>query len=471
MNRYIKNIAVLSMIIAFFGCDDYVDIDPRGEVIASSLEDVNQLLNRPENSYFYGSDQKDLLALFLSDNYFYDSNLAEDFITASSRSYLGRAINLESKFYDIGQGDATWGGYYDYIGVYNLILETLSKINDEDEETITIKNKYTGEALVQRAYHYFMLVNLYGEHYGLPKASEEGSGVPIVHVFADENQPIDRKSVNEVYKLIVDDITNALNLLGDDIAPTGDRVDKFSANALLARVYMHMGEYDKALTAADIALNKNNTLLDYNTLDVSFYDQLDVSPYRYINNPELGFFKEFRTPRLNIDNQWVFIGKFSDELVNLYHQNDLRVKWAEEEFGVRSLRETRIPIGVNVPELMLIKAECLIRTADFNDGLDLVNELRTYRFTTAAVNADEHLLLAADKTAALDSIVNERRREFHLSGMRFFDIKRYNAQDNAGISLTRGSNTYQANGANWALPIGIDIINLSNGQITQNPRD
>jgi hypothetical protein len=70
-------------------------------------------------------------------------------------------------------------------------------------------------------------------------------------------------------------------------------------------------------------------------------------------------------------------------------------------------------------------------------------------------------------------VKEERRRELAFRGARWFDIKRYNVSDNAGITVTHKLNndTYAlAPGSpRTVLPIGRKYIGL-NPEITQNPR-
>ena len=99
--------------------------------------------------------------------------------------------------------------------------------------------------------------------------------------------------------------------------------------------------------------------------------------------------------------------------------------------------------------------------------MDAINTLRAKRFNASF----DHKLTATTKEEAIKHVLEERSREFNTNGMRFFDIKRLNAIENAGISLTRGAVTYGPNSINWEMPIDPKIINSSNGQIKQNPRE
>ncbi|MCT4623774.1 MAG: RagB/SusD family nutrient uptake outer membrane protein, partial [Schleiferiaceae bacterium] len=130
---------------------------------------------------------------------------------------------------------------------------------------------------------------------------------------------------------------------------------------------------------------------------------------------------------------------------------------------------TGSPYGLTVPEMLMVRAECNARAGNTALAMDDVNFLRKHRIATAAY-AD---LTAADATEALNIVKEERRRELAFTGIRFSDIRRYNAYDNANISIVHpvnGENFTLAPGDNkWVLPIARKYI-LKNPEIEQNPR-
>ncbi|WP_303315327.1 RagB/SusD family nutrient uptake outer membrane protein [Flavivirga abyssicola] len=464
-----KIIPIILIIVALINqsCDDYVDIEPKGNAIASSLDDVDQLLgNASALSFELGNAIPNLV----HDNI--QLSEAEIVTAGNSREsdFIDNIYQLEPIFYEGTQTDLGWSRHYISIGYTNHILEVLEGIDTDDP----LKNVYEGEAKVHRAYHYFQLVNVYGVHYGLPQAAESGSGVPIVTVFSDDIVPISRNTVNEVYDFIVQDLEDAIAAL-PNINGTNNRPSKAAALGLLAEVYLHMGDYEKALLNAEDALSINSTVLDYNTDLIDFFGLLSLPTD--IDNPENILMKEAFVltafdPRTF--EEIIFSG-YSDELLSISDvDNDLRFLFTIENpnTGNTVLSDEYIfELGITVPKLLLIQAECLARTGDFEEAMNVVNELRANRFEASFVATDGHLLTAANADEAIAHIIDESRREFHVSGKRFFDIKRLNAIENAGISLTRGDITYAPNSINWAMPISENVINTSNGQIQQNLRE
>jgi tetratricopeptide (TPR) repeat protein len=386
---------------------------------------------------------------------------------------------LEPIFYDASQEDREWESPYGSATKANYILNVLEEIGSEE----TRANQYKAEALTHRAFAYFWLVNVYGQHYGLPAAAEAETGVPILLDYADQTESLVRASVNEVYEQIVNDLTTAIPLLQTS-RPFVDRINKAAAQGLLARVYLHMGDYAKALEQANAALAVNSNLIDYNEFD-PIGDRTFIP--RGLDNPEFLLFREAYPSSTGSYPNSRGAGRFSEELAAVYTDktNDLRISkhsstYPDEDeptktvyhyaFSSYSSYRYAAP-GITVPELLLIKAEALARTGDINGALEAANTLRAKRFATDFVATDGHLLSTTDQAEAIQMVVDERRREFHVTGMRFFDIKRLNALHNAGISLTRGSVTWNANSINWAVPIGVAVVDTSKGQIKQNPRE
>jgi tetratricopeptide (TPR) repeat protein len=451
------------MSLLLIACDDYVDIVPRGAAMAESADDIDNLLNEVRGL----SVMTSVIPLFLSDNIKITSENLQTLNSSSDAKLRGIAnvYLLKDLFYDELSDDQDWIECYKIIAKLNFILNASEQVSG-DENRI---NSYKGEALTKRAMMYFYLVNIYGEHYGLPKAKEQNSGVPILTEYANLELPLHRRTVNEVYEMILQDLKMAEEYTLDR-ATQRYRVNKGAVRGLLARVYLHMGNQAKALEYANKALSSNSQLIDHT--------ELETQPF--LPNEETLLFNMTRMEKAGAGFFAAPLGVFSDDLVGLYDDksNDWRISvMMDMDFngdfvyanGYGKTNELRL--GITVPELMLIKAELLARDNQFEEAMAVVNELRKTRFLEPAVQSESYKLTATDKNDAIQKVLDERRREFHLSGLRFFDIKRLNALYNGNISLTRGEVTWEPNSINWAVPIGDKLIKESEGEIVQNPRE
>jgi hypothetical protein len=126
-------------------------------------------------------------------------------------------------------------------------------------------------------------------------------------------------------------------------------------------------------------------------------------------------------------------------------------------------------VGPTVPEVMLIKAECLARLRMWKEGLAVANQLRKTRFKVSDYTA----LSAGEDESALKLILEERRRELFCKGFRLFDLKRFNADPKLAKTIVHPLKTEQFTlkpGSNrYVYPIATKVIS-TNPEITQNPR-
>jgi len=85
-------------------------------------------------------------------------------------------------------------------------------------------------------------------------------------------------------------------------------------------------------------------------------------------------------------------------------------------------------LGVSVPEIMLIMAECRARgNGDGENASIILRQLRAKRFPTTYTD---------NIGGSIDEVKAERRRELAMT-FRWYDLKRYNALDNANITITK----------------------------------
>lgn len=93
-----------------------------------------------------------------------------------------------------------------------------------------VKNRYLGEAYFMRAYSYFNLTRNFGlvPIHTTPVETLEGSAVPAA------------KSLDVMWKLILDDLTTASGLLPYYAKPMTGRADRAAAHGLLAKAYLYI---------------------------------------------------------------------------------------------------------------------------------------------------------------------------------------------------------------------------------------
>lgn len=146
-----------------------------------------------------------------------------------------------------------WGTLYKTIYSSNNLLKSLN-LDTQDPELLC----YIAQAKAMRAWAYTNLVQLYCKPYTV---NPQAPGIPVVTELNETSGAttgIARGTVANVYTQIIDDLTDAINLLTED-GVYGGRYDKrfvdpAVAYGLRARAYLLMGKGNEAAADADAAM-------------------------------------------------------------------------------------------------------------------------------------------------------------------------------------------------------------------------
>jgi tetratricopeptide (TPR) repeat protein len=376
------------------------------------------------------------------------------------------------------KADANWLTPYLIINKANLVLETLEKLKSGTENPVKI-NTLKGSALFYRAYNLWFVAQMYAKPYTASTAAQD-PGVPI-HLSSDINEKSSRGTVQETYDRIITDLSEAIQLL-PTTSSIATRPNKAAALAMLARTYLSMEDYPKALINADAAIQIRGGLLNYNSPTVRKFGNTPFVRY----NPEVIFHSiTFRSPVL-----FPGVGilgscaKIDHALVASYNPNDIRSSiFIKPNSGTSAgtfrftgnyepIASSTLFNGLAVDELYLTRAECYARAGDIDGAMRDLNKLLENRWITgtyvyqSAGTADE----------ALTKVLQERRKELLMRGLRWTDLRRLNKDSAREKDLNRSLTvngvttvyTLPANDLKYVLLIPKNVIDNSN--IQQNPR-
>ena len=145
----------------------------------------------------------------------------------------------------------TWELGYRTIGNCNEVISRIKELGNASttEETIMM-----GENYYLRALCYFLLVNEFAQPYSNNPTQNPGLPLKLLPGILDEDMPKTRSTVAEVYDQVVKDLKDAITYM---TLPTGTKPKsniygtKEAAEALLARVYLYMENWEDAYTMAD----------------------------------------------------------------------------------------------------------------------------------------------------------------------------------------------------------------------------
>ena len=129
------------------------------------------------------------------------------------------------------------------------------------------------------------VVQQFAAPYDIDKA-DKLLGVPI-RTSSNVNVKAKRGTLVQTYEQIIDDILESIPLLPEK-TQRKTRPSKAAAWALLARIYLILGEYEKAIVASTETLSIHSLLINYNDLDAKA-----ASPFpngRIVYNDEIIYY-------------------------------------------------------------------------------------------------------------------------------------------------------------------------------------
>lgn len=463
--RYIYTTILTSLLFVTTSCDKFLDVEPKGVVIPTTIKDYEALMSAPLEI-----GRTSNLQVYFTDDIF----LPEDQRASANSGFPGKegvlAYDMADNIYESNEDDQDWNIAYRTIYVANTVIEGVKANKEPDSPD---KKRVVGEALVHRAFAYLNLVNAYAKHYNSATASTD-LGVPM-HLEPNINALPARSSVQEVYAQIEKDLLESIDLL-PETPVYSYRPSKVGAYGVLARMYLFIGNWANALDYANKALAINDFLYDFNGFSWSYpsniyWSQVNGYPSATTDKQDIIFNKYLRIVGC-YGTQYLF----SQDLLDKFEPGDLRLEFGSIDYDYynnplsgRAILDTKAAYdynhaGITTAELMLIRAEALARTNKPQEAIDQINTLRTKR-----ISANLYQDLSASTAAqALDLVLKERRVELAFKGMRLYDIKRLTLEGR-NIVINRGATNISGDDPRLVLPIPAKILSL-NPNIVQNLR-
>ncbi|SKB68016.1 SusD family protein [Sphingobacterium nematocida] len=420
-------ILLVSSLVTFSACSEFLDIKPDATLaVPERLEDLEGLVDGftvmnttlPSTSAIYSDDYYVLSADWTAQNNVQERNFylwqsEGEFKTIISREF--RAILYT-----------------------NMVLDRLKSISASTTMERDTWNRLRGSALFHRGLRYYVLALHHAPHPNHHLADQ--TKVPL-RLTSDNSSKSKLVPTSSIYEQILTDLREAVPYL-PDLPLLPSRPSRAAAYGLLAKVLLDLGRYESALQYADSCLMIKRDLVDLNTINVNA-----AAPFQRFNK-EVIFHARSGTASIMSRN----VARVNEELFDSYSLNDLRRK----AFFVQNLngkvefkgdydgRGTASGFdfwGIIVPDILLVKSECLSRLARPDEAKAVLWELLKNRLTAGEDNPYK------DELDMLTAVLNERRKELIRKGARWIDIRRLMFDEVHKVSLKREINgkEYQPN--------------------------
>jgi hypothetical protein len=500
--KFIWSAGVLALGLGLASCKDALQIDPQQSIDAADAYNTSQKVSaavvgayaRLDDPRLYGTD------LILVPELIGEQGAGYTVWNGSFANY--NQLYRRTQISNLSNAQGIWTQAYNAINQCNLILANLGSVTDAGQRT-----QFEGEAEYIRGVMYFELVRLFAQQYTAGGTNTQ-PGVPInltaVTTTEQADTKLARSTVEQVYAQVIKDLQSAIQKLP---VQNVTRASKYSAEAMLARVYLQQGNYTAARTLAnDVIANSGAGLqgtvgavfANRNSGESLFEIQQNDQNNAGTSNDGLATYFAGYSPTGDQNILYgrgdVYVtGVITRTAANPYY----RKRFASNFSGFAALYDsldTRGPdtltilstkklmyisdgnnktgrlrtikwrtYGQNIPvvrlaEMYLIRAEADVRAGNTTSALADVNRIRT---RSGAIPLT---------TISLAAVLQERQLELAFEGFRIHDLKRVNAIVVPAVAATAtapATPAILASDPRYILPIPLREIN-NNSLLTQN---
>lgn len=279
MKKLLNILVILVIILTQSGCKKFLDYNPHEDYKITAAD------------YFKSSSDYQALVVgaYAPLGWLWANNVIGDVASDNSVSG-GESASVDWEFDQIddyrvtpynGKLKEAWIACYEGINRVNYLEENKSKLNFAGKDSLY------GQAYFLRAYYYFELVKMFGD---VPLFTQK--------LAISNTKSLKRSSKIEVYKQIENDLNTAISVLPVS-NPEKGRIIKYSAEALLGKVYLYENKFDSAANVLEKIITSGKYSLVKNFSDIF----LQAGE----NGPESVF--EIQYSNINPFYDWSFPGR------------------------------------------------------------------------------------------------------------------------------------------------------------------
>lgn len=499
MNKYI---CICTLALAFSSCSDFLDLSPTDKIIETEYyktqEDLTEALVAAYDplkwNAYNGYSSYELVSNILSD----DAEAGG--ATVSDQPQFQRANDFTNWVTPTNLPEGLWGRSYEGINRANLVIERCPLLADEVMPK-DLKDRYVAESHFLRVFYYFQLWRFFGyiPYYETNLGLDDITSVPQL-------QP------DEVYAKLIEDLDN--NVIGKlpKTVPAEEkgRVTNGAAIALKARMVLYQNDESRmkeiAAQLKELITDSEyqyDLIPDYKVLFDDEYEWCKESVFE-VNYTEIGNSNDWAGRENQGNSDIIMLGArgikdpkgvyvegwgfapVTKALNDAFLPNDPR-KWTtiidHEAFvaeGGTVNSDANQYTGYSVRKY---SPRVGYSSTTGTEALNYKNNYRVIRFSDVLLMASEALLRSGGSiseaqdyysrvvkramgedyivsTVSLENIYKERRYEFAMEGIRYWDLVRTNQ---AKDFLPGWDETKKY------FPIPQSEIDKSDGHLIQNP--
>ncbi len=404
--------------------------------------------------------------------------------------------------WNIKSTDSTITGVYAtlyyIIGQCNFFLEYAEQVESSivTESDFSTFDLYVGEVHFARAFAYSELTRIFCQAYDESIADDPHSGMILSTTYTEEATPI-RSTLRETYDLILSDLAIAEEQIGSD-ANNAIFFTQGTVEALYARVYLHMQDWQMAADYATQVIERTST---YALAPISSYESSTGYSELYYMWTYDSSYEIIWKVGLTINSLGGGIGRVflnynyvnylpdyvpAAWVLNSYASGDGRssayfmsattgyshaLTWplltkykGNETFLASNVLYVHMPKVFRLAEQYLIRAEAYAAMGNYSKASSDLTSITVARCGSGTVTLNS--------SNWLSKISEERSKELYMEGFRLSDLKRWGM----GFERTAQSNTVstsntlkiEAGDYRFVWPIPNHEIEAPGSQIVQN---
>jgi starch-binding outer membrane protein, SusD/RagB family len=396
-----------------------------------------------------------------------------------------------------GQIGGIWTAFYRVIRDANDVIEHEDAIMPSPDFPQQKIDDIIGQAYFLRAFSYMHLSNLFGEAY--PATNPSALSVPLVLSVpkTEEEFYLPRSTVEAVYLQMETDLKLAIDLIEKEERNTSDqgRISKMAAIAQLGKIYLFWQKYDKAIEQFEQVINSGHYSLlakmsnvydgnhefnsesilewNYSALSEGFataYDGGTYQQFTLIHGPvEQVLFANFHVSKHSL-NRFGDDPRLTESVVQIGDKVAVTASGLKlpvrkypvtRKFFNPEIVEPRDPgmttniVIIRLSDVMLMCAEAYNATGNDAKAKDYVNMVRRRAYGKPVNTPDATVDFNLSGTALRDTIREERWKELHYEGHRWYDIQRWRILEEELAKVpqsTSGAVVFDEKDYYWPIP-------------------